>query len=98
MVRGELYSIAGFSNAFVVRAVGAAKELLITLHPVTYDTTPTVETGRGEGLNRALKAIEGVPLVIVDDIECFVVGVVADGADAHGHRLKNSCRYCTTTP
>lgn len=97
-MNGRLYSISSLLNTFIVGAVRAAEELLITLDAMPDDSATTVEARWSKSLDCALKAVEGVAFVLVDYIEGFVVCVVADSTDAHAEAPKNNLTYLTARP
>ncbi len=67
-------------------AVGPAKEFIFMLDPVADDTASTMKTGRSERLNRAFKGIEGVGATSLENVEGFVVSVLANDAGSHSVR------------
>src|SRR5215216_1361452 len=70
------------------RAVGATVEMTIRLHAVTDDLHAAVLADRGEGVDRALEAVEGVRVPPRHtDVERLVVIVATDLALSHLHHL-----------
>ena len=57
--------------------------LIIVLHAVADDATSASDTGGGERLDRAFKTIEGIGMTSLDDVERFVVPIVAHSAGSH---------------
>ena len=60
-----------------------AEELLVVLDAVTDNAASAVEAGWGKGLNRTFKTIEGIGATGLEDVEGFVVSVVANNTDSH---------------
>jgi hypothetical protein len=67
-------------------AVSSAKEFILMLDAVADDAASTMETGRGERLNRAFKRIERVGATSLDNVKGFVVSVLANDAGSHSVR------------
>jgi hypothetical protein len=71
-------------GAGLARAVGAAEEASVRLHAVAYDLDAAVLAGRGEGVDGALEAVEGVRVASGHtDLEGLVVLVAANLASGH---------------
>src|SRR5215475_12420620 len=83
---GALWSggaVARPLNPRLARAVRAAEEAAVGLDAVTHDLAVTVLALRRHLVDRALEAVEHVPLAASQDLEGLVVVVAADGASAH---------------
>jgi hypothetical protein len=63
--------------------VSTTEESLIKLNPVTNYSTPTVQAGRRQGLNRALKTIKSIVLTLHNYLETLIVAVVTYQTGAH---------------
>jgi len=55
--------------AFFGRAMGAAKERTVSFDAVADDHALAMLASRGQGVNRALKGIEGVRFTLFDYLE-----------------------------
>ncbi len=64
-------------------AMGATEKLFVVFNAMPYDATSTVETGGRKGLNRALKGVKGVGPAGLENVEGFVVFVMANGTGPH---------------
>jgi hypothetical protein len=64
--------------------MGAAEKSTLGLVTVADDLALTVLAGRREYVNRALEAVEGVFVAVMDDGERPMIGVSADFAPRHG--------------
>ena len=70
-------------NAGLLGAMRAAEKRSSTLQTVTDDTAFAVRTARGEGVDRALEAVEGMTRAVHRYFERFVVLVAAVLTLAH---------------
>lgn len=81
---GWLYAVACGSYAFGMGAVGTAEKAFVMLNAMTYNSAAAMQAGGGQRLYGALKTIKGIGSILKNDIERFIVGVVADEAGSHG--------------
>lgn len=80
---GVLDVVPGFRNPRGVSAVRPAIVLIVVFNAVPDDATSAPNTGRGERLDSAFEAIEGIGMTGLDNVERFVVPIVADSAGSH---------------
>lgn len=85
-LKAGLNPVSCLRNARSVSAVGAAEELVVVLNSMPYDATSTVEAGRRKGLNRALEGVKCIGAAGLENVEGFVVFVVANGTCSHDSR------------
>lgn len=74
-------------DAFLFGTVFTAEEDAVVFEAVSEDAGAAVGAGRGEGLDGAFEAVEGVGFAIHGDVEGFVVFVSAGVATCHGSIL-----------
>ena len=79
----DLDPVSSLRDSLRVGAVGSAIKLLVVLNPVAYDSTATTKARGSERLNRALETVEGVGVPRLDDVERFVVSVMAHSTGSH---------------
>src|SRR5581483_9519835 len=81
--RARSDAVAGGLHARAMGAVRTAEERAIRLHAMTDDPTSAVVAGGRERVDRALEAVEHVPLALGDDLNRLVVVVPAHLAFGH---------------
>lgn len=74
----------------MLRAMGTAEHAPATLHTVTDNSAGTMIAGRRQGLNRALKAVKGVPRTTGNQFKGLVVFIATNFAFSHKTPLLNS--------
>ena len=82
----------GAARAGLPRAMNAAEEHPVRLHPVTDDLAAAVLTHRRHLVDRALERVERVDVPRRVHLEAQPVVVAADLADRHGPSLRRRCR------
>lgn len=66
-----------------MRAMGSAEELFVVFNPMPDDSTSTMEAGGCKRLNRALERVKGVGAAGLENIEGFVIFVMANDTCPH---------------
>lgn len=69
IVAVDLDTVTSLGHSLRVCAMSTAEESFVVFHPMSNDSTSAVEACRGECLNCTLKAIEGIGVTLVDDVE-----------------------------
>ena len=70
-------------NSLCMSAVGSAEELVVVFNPMPYDSTSTVEAGGRKRLNRALEGVKCVGPAGLENVEGFVIFVMANDTCPH---------------
>jgi hypothetical protein len=79
----QSHAIVDTSDATLARTVGTAVHLAIRLDAMADDAAPTMDTLRGELMDRTLEAVEGMTTVPEQDVKALVVVIAADFALCH---------------
>jgi hypothetical protein len=82
-LKGALDPVSSLSDPLCVGAVGSTIKLFVVLNSVAYDAASTTKARRGKGLNGALETVERIGVPRLDDVERFVVSVMAHSTGSH---------------